>query len=97
MDKPLPGKIFLASVPQGSVLGPVSFLIYINDLSDGIKSICKISGDDTSLFSKVKDKRCSAIELNNDLKNISNWAKWKMILNSNPNKQAVDVFFSKKT
>ena len=62
-------KNILAGVPQGSVLGPILFLIYINDLPDGIKSICKIFADDTSLFSKVKDKDCFTVELNNDLKN----------------------------
>ena len=37
-------------VPQGSVLGPLMFLIYINDLPDNIQSTCKIFVDDTSLF-----------------------------------------------
>ena len=63
-----PGKNILAGVPQGSVLGPILFLIYINDLPNGIKSICKIFADDTPLFSKIKDKNCSTVELNNDLK-----------------------------
>ena len=98
MDKLLPGKNFIASVPQGSVLGPILFQIYIKDYPDGIKSICKIFADDTSLFSNVKDKSWSAVELNNDLKIISNWAiQWKMLFNLDPNKQAVDIRFSKKT
>ena len=75
-------KNILADVPQGSVLGPILFLIYIHDLPDGIKSICKIFADDTSLFSKVKDKNCSTVELNNDLMIIRNWAiQWKMLFN----------------
>ena len=47
------GKV-LAVVPLGSVLGPPSFLIYINDIPEGIKSICKIFADGTPLFSIVK-------------------------------------------
>ena len=41
-----------SGAPQGSVLGLLLFLIYINELPDGITSICKIFADDTSLFSK---------------------------------------------
>ena len=90
-------KNILAGFPQGSVSGPILFLTYINDLPDGIKSICKIFADDTALFSKVKDKNCSTVELSNDLKIISNWGfQWKMLFNPDPNKQAVEILFSKK-
>ena len=63
-----------AGVPQRSVLGPLMFLIYMNDLRDNIQSICKIFADDTSLFSHVSDKSTSQCELNKDLQAISNWA-----------------------
>ena len=54
--------------------------------------------DNTSLFSKVKDKSCSTVELNNDLKIISNWAiEWKMLFNPGTNKQTVEIVFLIKT
>ena len=87
----------LAGVPQGSVLGPLLFLIYINDLPKGITSVCKIFADDTSIFSKIVDKNISAIQLNKDLEVISNWAyQWKMLFNPDSNKQALEVRFSQK-
>ena len=87
-----------SGVPQGSVLGPLLFLIYINDLPHGITSICKIFADDTSLFTKVLDINEFANKLNTDLKKITKWAhQWKMQFNPDPNKQANEVIFSKKS
>ena len=85
-------------VPQGSVLGPVLFLIYINDLPDGIMSICKIFADDTSLFSKIIDTKNSQSTLNSDLEIIKNWPyQRKMQFNPDPKKQAKEVIFSRKS
>ena len=87
-----------SGVPQGSVLGPLLFLIYINDLEKDVKSQKKKIADDTSLFSIVQDPNISACELNHDLKLISQWAyQWKMSFNPDPTKQAVQVLFSRKT
>ena len=86
-----------SGVPHGSVLGPLLFLIYINDLPDGINSLCKIFVDDTSLFSKVYDIHKSPSTLNDDLEKISYWDyHWKMQFNPDPNKQANEVIFSQK-
>ena len=86
-----------AGVPQGSVLGPLLFLVYINDLEEGIKSQVKFFADDTSLFSIITDPKVSASELNHDLALIESWARqWKMSFNPDPTKQAVELIFSKK-
>ena len=86
-----------AGVPQGSMLGPLLFLIYINDLPDGLNSVAKLFVDDTSLFSIVQDPNESAKSLNVDYSVISQWAyQWKMFFNSDPKKIGHEVVFSGK-
>ena len=70
-----------AGVSQGSILGPLLFLVYINDFSTGLSSNPRLFADDTSLFSVVHDRTTSANELNNDLLKIKSWAyQWKIPL-----------------
>ena len=72
-----------ASVTQGSILGPLFSLIYINDLSDDL-----VSTVNETVFSVVHDSNISANELKNDLQKISELAyKWKMSFNLDLNKQ----------
>ena len=86
-----------SGVPQVSVLGPLLFLLYINDLEVDIKSDIKFFADDTMLFSIVKDPGTSAYELNHDLDIIHKWAhQWKLEFNPDPTKQATEVLFSCK-
>ena len=63
-----------ARVPHGSILGPLLFLIYVNDLPNELKSECKLFADDTPLFSVAYDVNTSADDINNGLKLISDWA-----------------------
>ena len=84
-------------MPQGSVLGPLFFLIYINDLVDNISSEAKLFADDSSLFTAAYDVDIAANNLNSDLEIISTWAyQWKMQFNPDKNKQAIQVIFSLK-
>ena len=86
-----------AGVPQGSILGPLFFLVYINDLTADLKCNVKLFADDTSLFTVVEDSNTAANDMNHDLELISQWAyDWKMSFNPDPQKQAVELVFSKK-
>ena len=79
------------------MLGPVLFLICINDLPNELKSNVKLFADDTYLFTIVKDINESASILNNDLLLISKWAfNWKMLFNPDPTKPAQEVISKKK-
>ena len=78
-----------AGVPEGPILGPLFFLIYINDISENLKSTIKHSADDTPIFHGVKDPNTSAEILNHGLTKISEWAyRGKMSFNPDPSKQA---------
>ena len=79
------------------MLGPLFFLIYINDLEIGIKSKVKFFADDTMIYSVVHDPTLTASVLNHDLEIISQWAhQWEMSFNPEPSKQAVEILFSQK-
>ena len=88
----------LAGIPQGSILGPLLFLIYINDLSDGLQCNPKLSADDTSLFASVHNINKATNDLNNDLTKFTKWGfQWKISFNPNISKQAHEVIFSRKS
>jgi hypothetical protein len=73
-----------AGVPQGSVLGPLLFLVYINDLSEGLTGEAFLFADDSSIFHKVNNDifEC-ACKMNNDLELINKWAnQWLVSINA---------------
>ena len=72
MDNSLHGLIE-AGGPQGSILGSLLFLIYINNLSDDLIINVKLFADDASLFCVFQDVNTSANNLNNDLSKINVW------------------------
>ena len=86
-----------AGVPQGSTLEPSFFLVHINDLTAALKCNVKLFADDTSLFTVVEDSNTAANDMNHGLELISQWAyDWKMSFNPDPQKEAVELVFSKK-
>ena len=67
-------KFIKCGVPQGSILGPLLFNIYINDLPLCLSvSEMEMYADDTTLFFANKDLNCVEHTLQNDLNNISSW------------------------
>ncbi|CAM5159894.1 unnamed protein product [Natator depressus] len=75
------GRGVTSGVPQGSVLGPILFNLFINDLEKGVNSEVAKFADDTKLFKIVKTK-ADCEELQKDLTKLSDWAtKWQMKFN----------------
>jgi len=72
----------LSSVPQGPVLGPILFIIYINDLDVDIKNAIFKFADDTKLIGEVGDDKLTDI-LQEDLNKLMEWSKmWQMEFNT---------------
>ena len=70
------------SVPQGSILSSLLFLIYLNDIENNIKSDISLFADDVALLNKFKNNNILENEINRDLETLNEWAdKWNMDFN----------------
>ena len=87
----------LERFPQVSILVPLPFLIFINDISTNLEFNVKIFADDTSLFSLVRDPNENLAKLGRELARVAGWAyQWRMSFNLNSSKESVEVQFSRK-
>ncbi len=74
-----------ASVPQGSILGPLLFLCYVNDIIDDLETLPYLFADDTSLFCTIdpKNPNVAFTKVNSDLTKLSQWSKqWRVTFNA---------------
>ena len=76
-----------SGVPQGSVIGPILFLVYINDLPKVLLNICKLFADDSKLIANIGKidslDELAIVSVQNDINAISRWTKdWLMCLNA---------------
>ena len=84
----------LAGVPQGSILGPLLFLIYIYDIVKNLGCSIRLFADDTSLYIVVESPNGAAHSLNIDLNTISTWAEaWSVAFNAG---KTLSMIFSRK-
>ena len=82
-------------MPQGSILSSLLFLIYLNDIEEGIQSEISLFADDVALLNKFQNTNTLEREINSDLTVLNKWAnKWNM--DFNPTKTKMIIFSNKK-
>ena len=96
--KKINNKTLKCGVPQGSILGPLLFLLYMNDLqfaSDLLDPV--MFADDTNLFYSNKDMNAAFVKVNNELQKLNEWfISNKLLLNVKKNKYSFFYNLAKK-
>ena len=70
-----------SGIPQGSVLGPILFVIFINDMSNVVKNCCKLFADDATLYRPVLSE-ADTQSLQSDIDNLMEWSStWQLPFN----------------
>lgn len=83
-----------SGVPQGSVLGPVLFIMYMNDIPDAVEATCKIFADDTKIYKNVKTVNDQA-SLQRDLQKLCEWSKLWLLKFSIPKCKAMHLGYKR--
>ena len=75
-----PWEMVKSGIPQGTVLGPTLFLIYINDLPQAISNECALFADDTTAYAIPRKTNAICANLSSDLNAAAHWANvWGML------------------
>ena len=92
--KTSPSQSISTGGPQGSIIDPLLFLIYVTDVKHNILSIIKLFADDSALIKEINNPVDEFRELNNDLETLNSWSKqWLITYNAGKTKYLI---FSKK-
>ena len=83
MDVQQNGLKLLSGVPQGSVLGPLLFLLYVNELPKIVNSSIKMFADDTKIWKKIQNNQEDIEALQRDLLTLESWSEqWLLRFNT---------------